>query len=89
MRVSGWRLVGLTLFLAGGASNWFDRATRGSVVDFISVGLGPVRTGIFNVADVAILLGVALVMIEEVAPASCRAAPRCTSRRGPRRGVRS
>jgi signal peptidase II len=66
MRVSGWRLVGLTLFLAGGASNWFDRATRGSVVDFISVGLGPLRTGIFNVADVAILLGVTLVMIEEV-----------------------
>ena len=48
---------GLTLFVAGGASNWIDRIMRGSVVDFLNVGVGPVRTGIFNVADVAIVLG--------------------------------
>ena len=65
MRWSGWRRLGLALFMAGAVSNWFDRATRGSVVDFISVGLGPLRTGIFNVADVAILLGAALVMLAE------------------------
>ncbi len=65
MRWSGWRRLGLALFMAGALSNWFDRATRGSVVDFISVGLGPLRTGIFNVADVAILLGAALVMLAE------------------------
>jgi signal peptidase II len=31
------------------------------VTDFINVGIGPLRTGIFNVADVAIMLGAALV----------------------------
>jgi signal peptidase II len=53
--------VGLVLFVAGGASNWIDRVINGSVVDFLNVGIGPLRTGVFNVADVAILVGAALV----------------------------
>jgi signal peptidase II len=56
-------LIGLALLFAGGASNLVDRAVRGSVVDFMNVGLGPLRTGIFNVADVAILAGVGLVLL--------------------------
>ena len=39
---------------------------RGSVIDFINVGYGPLRTGIFNVADVAIMLGVGIVVIAEL-----------------------
>jgi signal peptidase II len=61
-RWSGWPLFGLAVFVAGGASNWVDRVARGSVVDFITIGLGPLRTGIFNVADVDIMLGVAIVV---------------------------
>jgi signal peptidase II len=63
-----WRgglLMGAALILAGGASNWVDRVIRGSVVDFINVGIGPLRTGIFNVADVAIALGVALLILRQ------------------------
>jgi signal peptidase II len=55
--------LGLALFVAGGASNWIDRVIRGSVVDFLNVGVGPLRTGVFNVADVAIMLGAAVIMI--------------------------
>lgn len=55
--------LGLALFVAGGASNWIDRVTRGSVVDFLNVGMGPVRTGVFNVADVAIMLGAGVIVI--------------------------
>jgi signal peptidase II len=62
-RWNGWALVGLGLFVAGGASNWLDRLTRGSVVDFVSVGWGPLRTGIFNVADTAILVGAGIVLL--------------------------
>jgi signal peptidase II len=65
-RWSGWPLLGLTLFVAGGASNWLDRVVRGSVIDFINVGFGPVRTGIFNVADVAIVLGVTIIVVAEL-----------------------
>lgn len=53
-------IVGVTLCVAGGVSNLSDRVSRGLVIDFLNVGIGPVRTGIFNVADVAILAGVAL-----------------------------
>jgi signal peptidase II len=56
-------LIGLTLFIAGGASNLIDRLASGHVVDFMNVGIGPVRTGIFNVADIAILVGAALVAL--------------------------
>lgn len=66
VRMASWALLGLTLFVAGGASNWADRAVRGSVVDFINIGLGPVRTGIFNVADVAIMTGAAILFFAEI-----------------------
>jgi len=66
LRWTGWPLVGLTLFVAGGASNWMDRVARGSVVDFINIGIGDLRTGIFNVADMALMIGVIIVVIAEV-----------------------
>ena len=56
-RTSGWPALGLALFVAGGVSNWIDRITQGRVVDFLNVGAGPVRTGVFNVADLAIMVG--------------------------------
>lgn len=65
-RWSGWRAVGLTLFVAGGFSNWVDRIVGGSVVDFLNVGIGSLRTGIFNVADMAILLGIGILIASEI-----------------------
>ena len=65
-RLSGPALVGLALYFAGGASNLADRVTRGSVIDFLNVGVGPLRTGIFNVADMAILLGVGIFIFTKV-----------------------
>ena len=62
LRLTGWPLVGLSLVWAGGASNWVDRIARGSVVDFLNVGFGALRTGIFNVADVAIMLGACILV---------------------------
>lgn len=55
-----------SLFIAGGVSNWFDRVSDGRVVDFMNVGIGWLRTGIFNVADVAIMLGAALFVLAEL-----------------------
>jgi signal peptidase II len=64
-RGSSWRALGVSLFLAGGLSNWLDRAFGGSVVDFLNVGIGGLRTGIFNVADMAIMAGLALFVLGE------------------------
>ncbi len=61
-----WRTVALSLFIAGGASNWIDRFTTGMVVDFLNMGIGSFRTGVFNVADVAIMAGVALLFTTEI-----------------------
>ena len=58
--------VGLLLFLAGGISNLVDRIAMGRVIDFLNIGFGPVRTGIFNVADVAIMAGIGLLLLEHV-----------------------
>lgn len=44
--------------LAGGTGNLLDRiCNNGGVTDFISIGVSPFKTGIFNVADLLILAG--------------------------------
>jgi signal peptidase II len=56
--------IGFSLFLAGGLGNWIDRiANHGRVIDFVSLGLGPLHTGIFNVADVVIMAGIVTVLV--------------------------
>lgn len=49
------------LILGGGLSNLIDRLlNQGAVVDFMNIGIGPLRTGIFNVADLVVMAGVIL-----------------------------
>ena len=65
-RLRPMALVALALFLGGGFSNWFDRLAYGNVVvDFMNAGIGPVRTGIFNVADLFVVGGAVLLFISE------------------------
>jgi len=56
-----WTRIGLTLLIAGGLGNLYDRARWGSVIDFIEVLF--VRFAIFNVADIAIVCGTACLLI--------------------------
>lgn len=56
-------VIGICLYLAGGASNLADRLVDGHVVDFLNIGVGPLRTGIFNVADMAVMSGVLLFLV--------------------------
>jgi signal peptidase II len=56
--------LGLGLILGGGVSNLIDRVAFGKVVDFLNVGIGSLRTGIFNVADVAVLAGAVCLIWE-------------------------
>jgi signal peptidase II len=56
-----------SLILGGGLSNWIDRIVgQGLVVDFINLGIGSLRTGIFNVADVALTLAVIALAGKEI-----------------------
>ena len=48
----------LALVIGGGIGNLVDRLLHnGGVTDFLSIGVGSFRTGIFNLADVSILIG--------------------------------
>jgi signal peptidase II len=62
-------VLAIALFSAGGVGNLFDRVARGGlVVDFINIGIGPVRTGIFNIADIAIMVGVFIFLLATLLP---------------------
>jgi signal peptidase II len=61
------QLVGLSLLAAGGIGNWLDRLfNNGAAIDFIRLGIGPLRTAIFNVADVAILGGISIFLLSRM-----------------------
>lgn len=51
--------LGLALVFGGAISNAYDRAVKGSVIDFIQVPHWPV----FNVADSAVSVGVVVLLI--------------------------
>ena len=73
------RFVPLALIAGGGISNLIDRLEfDGRVTDFLNVGVGSFRTGIFNVADMAILAGALLLILMRFAPPP--AAPSATTK---------
>src|SRR5450631_3245109 len=64
-RLSTARFVALALVAGGGISNLIDRLLYdGRVTDFLNVGIGSLRTGIFNLADMAILTGALLLILK-------------------------
>jgi len=54
-----WTFVGLGLLIGGALGNLIDRIFRHKVVDFFDLGWWPV----FNVADVAIVAGVIIIVV--------------------------
>ena len=64
-------ITGAALVVGGGVGNLIDRIThQGAVVDFLNVGIGKVRTGIFNLADVAIMVGIGVLLLAMYKPKS-------------------
>lgn len=58
-RQEGCLITAMLLIFAGGAGNLFDRVLRGYVVDMFDFRVWPV----FNVADIAICVGCALLVL--------------------------
>jgi signal peptidase II len=62
--ISRLALLSSSLLVGGGIGNLIDRiAFGGGVTDFLNLGIGWLRTGIFNVADVWIMVGAALMFV--------------------------
>ncbi len=59
--LSHWALA---LMLGGALGNLFDRLIRGEVTDFLEFYLGRFRWPAFNIADSAISLGAALIVLD-------------------------
>jgi signal peptidase II len=60
----GLSVLGLTLVCAGSLSNIIDRVLRGGVIDFIECSWGTYVWPNFNIADICIVLGVCIMLIE-------------------------
>lgn len=57
-------IIGLCCIIGGGIGNLYDRILYSSVTDFMHIDLGGIfKTGIFNMADVSVMLGTALLLI--------------------------
>lgn len=56
--------AGLALLLGGATGNLTDRLLHGAVTDFFEVWLGSYRWPAFNVADSAIAIGAALIILD-------------------------
>jgi len=68
-RASTATALGAALVAGGGLGNLWDRVVRdGLVTDFLNLGVGRLRTGIFNVADLAIMAGAVLLALAARAP---------------------
>lgn len=60
-------IICLVLIFAGGVGNLIDRiANDGRVIDFLNIGIGPLRTDIFNVVDMTITFGALLLALRNL-----------------------
>ena len=58
-----WLTLALSFAIGGGIGNMIDRVLYGSVTDFVHISVGPLQTGIFNMADVSIMIGVGVLLL--------------------------
>tara|TARA_R110002050_G_scaffold123023_16_gene241657 strand:+ start:4121 stop:4624 length:504 start_codon:yes stop_codon:yes gene_type:complete len=57
-------LIAFCCIVGGGIANVFDRIVFGQVTDFFFINLGGVfKTGIFNVADLSVSLGMVMLLL--------------------------
>ncbi|MBT8304664.1 MAG: signal peptidase II [Bacteroidia bacterium] len=62
-----WTIVGLSFVIGGGIGNIYDRIVYGSVTDFFHIDLGGIfRTGIFNIADVSVMIGMGCILVSAI-----------------------
>ncbi|GAB4016699.1 signal peptidase II [Spirosoma koreense] len=56
-------VLGASFIIGGGVGNLIDRIAYGSVTDFLHIQLGFFQTGIFNMADVSVMVGAGLILL--------------------------
>lgn len=62
-RLSRLFIAGACFIIGGGIGNLIDRFVYSSVTDFLHLQFGVFQTGIFNMADVSVMVGVGLILL--------------------------
>jgi len=57
-------LFAIILMIGGGIGNIYDRIIHGSVTDFLYIDFVLFHTGIFNVADLLITIGIIIILLQ-------------------------
>jgi signal peptidase II len=63
-RVPKLAVIGTSFLIGGGLGNLFDRLRYGSVTDFLHIDFGIFQTGVFNLADISIMIGISLILFQ-------------------------
>lgn len=61
--------IGASLILGGGLSNLWDRINKGYVVDYFSIQFKKLKKIVFNIGDICIFAGAAMLLLAEIAEA--------------------
>ncbi|HEX6890851.1 MAG TPA: signal peptidase II [Chryseolinea sp.] len=62
--LSNLSIAGICFVIGGGIGNIYDRIQYGSVTDFLHIDLIVFQTGVFNMADVSIMTGMCMILLD-------------------------
>ena len=65
-KISKLNLIALSFIIGGGIGNIYDRILYNSVTDFMYLEFGGLHTGIFNMADVSVVVGTLLIFLNSI-----------------------
>ncbi len=64
--ISKMSLIGFSFIIGGGIGNIYDRILFNSVTDFMYLEYGYFHTGVFNMADVSVVVGTLFILLNQV-----------------------
>ncbi len=65
-KLSSLNVIALSFIIGGGVGNIYDRILYNSVTDFMYLEFGGLHTGIFNMADVSVVVGTLLILLNSI-----------------------
>jgi signal peptidase II len=58
--------IALCFLIGGGIGNLYDRILHGSVTDFMHMDFYIFQTGVFNFADISIMIGIGILLLQSI-----------------------
>lgn len=62
----GTMQIALCFLIGGGIGNLYDRVMHGSVTDFMHIDFHIFQTGVFNIADISIMVGIGILLLQSI-----------------------